>query len=149
MRFILIALLVCAGAAQAQGAEGTAAGSTPTVKAAGVDIRLKDLILTPREGRKVYVLWDAFNYRQILAAKGDGALTATAQGLAKGYALKKYPRSKTVHVSVVEYQERDSYDTPRYESMKELGQFEFMVSPAGHKLTLAEPTPVPTVEQAK
>ena len=133
----LLALL-CASAAHADSAPGAV---TPTVKAAGVAVRLKDLVLTPRPGQRVFVLWDAFNYREILAAKGAGALTATAQALAKSYGLKSYPKSKTVHVSVVEYQERDSYDTPRYDSMRELGQFDFKVDPASHKLTLAEPTP--------
>ena len=146
MRLVLIACLACLAAAPLRADTSPAQSQpgyvTPTVQAAGVAVRLKDLVLTPRPGQKTYVLWDAFNYRQILAAKGDGALTATAQGLAKSYALKKYPKSKTVHVSVVEYQERDSYDTPRYESMKELAQFEFTIA-AGHKLVLAVPTPVP------
>jgi hypothetical protein len=139
---LLTALLavLCASAAHADSAPSSA---TPTVKAGGVAVRLKDLVLTPRPGGKVFVLWDAFNYREILAAKGVGALTATAQGLAKAYALKQYPKSRTVHVSVVEYQERDSYDTPRYESMKELGQFDFTVSPKNGKLAPAVPTPEP------
>jgi hypothetical protein len=139
---LLTALLavLCASAAHADGAAG---GVTPTVRAGGVAVRLKDLVLTPRPGGKVFVLWDAFNYREILASKGAGALTATAQGLAKSYGLKNYPKSKTVHVSVVEYQERDSYDTPRYDSMRELGQFDFQVDPSSRKLTLAAPTPEP------
>ncbi|HTB34654.1 MAG TPA: hypothetical protein VK842_07300, partial [bacterium] len=76
--------------------------------------------------------------RPALAAKGAGALTATATGLAQNYALKKYPQSKLVHVSVVEYQERDSYDTPRYDSMKELAQIEYKVDAQTHQLGPAQ-----------
>ena len=137
MKRALLTALLAVSAAAAAHADPAPAYVTPTVRANGVAVRLKDLVLTPRPGRKVFVLWDAFNYRQVLAAKGPGALTATAMGLAKSYALKQYPQSKLVHVSVVEYQERDSYDTPRYESMKELAQIEFPVDPQTHQLGAA------------
>ncbi|HTB33942.1 MAG TPA: hypothetical protein VNZ54_10615 [bacterium] len=139
MRFILMALLAAWAAAPARADTAGPAYVTPTVHAGGLDVRLRDLVLTPRPGRKVFVLWDAFSDRQALADLGDGALTATATALAKDYALKRYPKSRTVHVSVVEYTERDSYDTPRYESMKELGQFEFNVNAKTRRLEPKKP----------
>jgi hypothetical protein len=135
MQRVFLVAILAAFSITAHADSGQAPGYvTPTVNANGVAVRLKDLVLTPRPGKKVYVLWDAFNYRQILANKGADALTATARGLAKGYALKQYPKSKLVHVSVVEYQERDSYDTPRYDSLRELAQIEFDVDTKTHKL---------------
>jgi hypothetical protein len=140
MRWIVAALsaLLISAQVRADPAAGQPAYVTPTVHAGALDVRLKDLVLTPRPGQKVFVLWDAFNYRQLLAAQGGNAITATAAALAKNFALKQYPKSRLVHVSVVEYQERDSYDSPRYDSMRELAQLEFPVNAKTHKLGPAQ-----------
>ena len=136
MRRMMMAFVLAAGAwaapAHADGGQPAAKALTPTVKAGGVEIRLKDLLLTPRPG-KLFVLWDAFSYRQALADAGDGAMVKVAAGLAKDYALKRNPKAKLVHINIVEYRERDTYDTPRYESAKMLAQYEVAVDPKTHK----------------
>jgi hypothetical protein len=116
---------------------------SPTVRSGGLDIRLADLVLTPK-GKDLYVLWDAFPYREALAKlDGTDPLAKVAAGLARNFALRKYPKGHGVRVTVVEFTERDSYGTPRYDTAKTLGSYDMAVDPKNGRLQLPPRKVVP------
>jgi len=126
---------------------GEATGPGLTVRAGGLSIKVSDLVMTATP-EKVFVLWDALPYRQDLglaagvtpAVAGD-PLALVVAGLAQSYAFKRNPGSKLVHVTVVEFPERDSYGTPRYEMQKILGEYEVAMNPKTHKPLPPRPLP--------
>lgn len=122
-RTIIMALAMGLLAAQALAAPRPL---TPTVKVEGLDLRLDDVIITPKAGY-AHLLWDLFPYHDAVAAAAKAKSQPEAdfralvvKGLAQALVPAKAPKVKLVKADVVEFTERDEYGAPRWSSVKKV-----------------------------
>jgi hypothetical protein len=121
----LMALALCLAGTSLKGAEiGVAGQVTGTVKIAGLEVALNQIMVTPKEGY-THVLWNSFPYRNGIRDAGKAfALELAASDLAQGPGLEASPKSKKFKVDIVDFFEKDTYDAPRWDKVKFLGRFE-------------------------
>lgn len=125
---VLLAALVCPNPGRAM--DPAARSDTPTVKAAGLMVRVDDLILSDKKAY-AHMLWDAYPLRDTITAmaKARGMEPAAFRRLAvkdlvAGPLKAKAPKAPKVKVDVVEFDQRDEYGMPQMASIKKLDHIE-------------------------
>ena len=128
LRSISTALWLVAAVPNAGHAGSSNATTVTAITIQGMSIPACDIVLTQR-GTTVHVLWDAFpSHSQLSMLGASASLTRLAEALVTGYAAKKHPAIHDFKVAIVEFPERDSYGTPRYELARTLGRFHWTVT---------------------
>jgi hypothetical protein len=143
MKPLLLCLALALAGPLAAAAEPAKDGAAAlTVSAAGLNISGADLILSGKPST-LFLLWDAFPYRDALHDGDPAQRLAVVKDLIDGYALKRNPQALRVKVTVVEFTERDSYGAPRYDQVHVLQTFVADVDPKTGKAGPARPLPTP------
>ena len=125
MAMSLGALLLCAPLSGA-----ASRGMTGTAQVEGLDVQLKDVIVTDKKAY-AHLLWDAFPLRQSIAGaakaqgKSDEQLRdAMVRALALTAVRARFPKALKVKIDVVEFSRRDEYGAPDWNSVKKLQHLE-------------------------
>ncbi len=130
-------LFLLAGSAAPAWCEEAAKPVTATVKAAFLEVRKSDFIVTRKETH-LHLLWDAFPYAAQIKARAE-LKKKKASDLRKEVALSLVQltlkaggeKPKAIKVDVVEFPERDEYGAPRWGSIKKLERFGVKQGPKG------------------
>jgi hypothetical protein len=134
---VCLAVSLVAGLAWVRTAQAQAA--LPEGKKAGVKYAttlfevLGDNLMMKQKKGYVYVLFDAFPYRDRLSGVD---LSRLAEVLLNEIVLKSYAKAEKIKLDVVEYSEKDSYGVPRFDTVKILGKFEAVLK--NGKLTVTQ-----------
>jgi hypothetical protein len=123
MKNILLVMAICLISSAAWAMEAPVA-VTNTARIAGIEVANDQILITLKTGY-VHLLWDAFPSQEAIRAKGKAFnLENAVRDLVFGPGLASQPEAMVFKVDVVEYFEKDSYGTKRWDKVRSLGRFE-------------------------